>query len=313
MTGKARTEPAGRPAPEPVPVPEQPTPVNPPSSPQEPPADPPGGEDTADRPDAVLRMLAAELSPTEVAEVARQLLAEAGLAAEPLTDDPGRVLSAPEALVEALRRVQPIAKGRKAAEKVGGYAFRGIDDVYDQLHGVLAAVGLVVLPEPLAVEHEQRATSGGNTTHITRVLVRFTFLAADGTREACSAWGEGGDTGDKSTQKAHSQAMKTAMLEAFMIPTQASADDDPDADSPPPGRAFTPEEQQRAATALVAARDAATLDALAAVGNRAFRGGLLDVPVVAEQGGAIAPLRLHLDALREALEKAAPDTGGGAS
>jgi hypothetical protein len=210
-------------------------------------------------------------------------------------------LSAAEALAEVMRRVRPIAKGRTAAREVGGYAFRGIDDVYAALHDLFGEVGLVVLPSTIERLTEQRPkASGTGTNYVTHLHVRFRFLAADGTSEECDAWGEGSDTGDKGTGKAHSQAAKSALLAAFLIPTEASSLDDPDATGPEPSRAFTPEEVERAAIALGAAREAATLDDLVKVGRRAHAGGLLDVPLTAE--GTLAPLRLHLDALRRHLE-----------
>jgi hypothetical protein len=217
-----------------------------------------------------------------------------------LVDD--HPLSAAEALAEVMRRVQPIAKGRTADARVGGYSFRGIDDVYAALHDLFAEVGLVCLPSTLEREREQRPRmSGEGVNYVTHVRVRLRFLAQDGSSEELDAWGEGADTGDKSTGKAYSQAMKSALLAAFLIPTEASSNDDPDATNSPASRPWTPEEQARARVALDAGREAQTLDALAGVGRRANSGGLLDVPVVGEDG-ALAPLRLHLDSLRRQLE-----------
>jgi hypothetical protein len=217
-----------------------------------------------------------------------------------LVDD--HPLSAAEALAEVLRRVQPIEKARRASASAGGYAFRGIDDVYGALHDLFGEVGLVMLPRVIDREREQRPrASGEGVNYVTHLHVEFRFLAADGTSETASAWGEGADTGDKSTGKAHSQAVKSALLAVFLIPTEASSDDDPDATNSAPSHPWTPEEQARARVALDAGREAQTLDALAGVGRRANSGGLLDVPVVGEDG-ALAPLRLHLDSLRRQLE-----------
>jgi hypothetical protein len=209
-------------------------------------------------------------------------------------------LSAPEALAEVMRRVEPIAKGRTSDQ---GYKFRGIDDVFASLHNLFAEVGLVVLPRPVERIGEVRLVGAkqDRSQYVTHLLVEFRFLASDGTSETCSAWGEGSDMGDKATQKAHSQAMKSALLETFLIPTEDSARDEPDATNPEPGRAFTAEEQERAGTALDAAALCDTLDGLVAVGRRANAGGLLDVPVVGD-AGRIAPLRFHLDARRVQLE-----------
>jgi hypothetical protein len=220
-----------------------------------------------------------------------------------LVDD--HPLSAAEALAEVFRRVQPIAKGRKAEPSAGGYAFRGIDDVYAELHDLFAEVGLVMLPSTLDREREQRPRASGNgVNYVTHVHVRLRFLAADGSSEELDGWGEGADTGDKSTGKAYSQAIKSALLAAFLIPTEDSSRDDPDRTNSEPSRAFSPEEVKRAQTALDAARQQTALDGLVATGRRARE--LLDVPL-AGPDGTVAPLRLHLDALRLALESRVPE------
>lgn len=248
-----------------------------------------------------LPFLLRDLTPEQLRDEALDLLSEAGLAAEPHRD--GGPLSASEALAEVMRRVRPIAKGRQADARVGGYSFRGIDDVYAALHDLFAEVGLVCLPSTIEREREQRPRlSGEGANYVTHVRVRLRFLAQDGTSEELDAWGEGADTGDKSTGKAYSQAMKSALLAAFLIPTEASSQDDPDVTNSASSRPWTAEEQQRAGTALDAGRQASTFDALVGVRRRAEAGDLLDVPLIGE-GGSIAPLRLHLDNLRAQLER----------
>jgi hypothetical protein len=218
-----------------------------------------------------------------------------------LVDD--HPLSAAEALAEVFRRVQPIAKARTAEAKAGGYAFRGIDDVYAALHDLFAEVGLLVLPSTLNREREQRPrSSGSGYNYVTHVHVRLRFLAADGSSEELDGWGEGADTGDKSTGKAYSQAIKSALLAAFLIPTEASAADDPDRTNSEASRAFSPEEVERASRALGAAREARTFDALVQVRRRASE--LLAVPLTSD--GVLAPLEVHLDGLRRALESRVP-------
>jgi hypothetical protein len=219
-----------------------------------------------------------------------------------LRDD--RPLSAAEALAEVFRRVQPIAKGRTAEAKAGGYKFRGIDDVYASLHDLFAEVGLVVLPSTIDREREQRPrASGSGYNYVTHIHVRLRFLAADGTSEDLDGWGEGADTGDKSTGKAYSQAIKSALLAAFLIPTEASAADDPDRTNSEASRAFSPQEVERASTALAAGREARTFDALVNVRRRASE--LLAVPITFD--GVLAPLEVHLDWLRLALESRVPE------
>jgi hypothetical protein len=314
---RRRPEPAGEPRPTPVEdVPDVATPA--PREPAPEPPDPRPAEEVLAEYQASLRdrdpalvdirarvasgelgigALLTGLTPQQARDEALDVIAATGQLDDLRDDHP---LSAPEALAEVMRRVPAIAKGRTSDQ---GYRFRGIDDVYSSLHDLFAEVGLVVLPRPIERIGEVRLVGAkqDRSQYVTHLLVEFRFLAADGTSETCSAWGEGSDMGDKATQKAHSQAIKSALLETFLIPTEDSARDEPDATNPEPGRAFTAEEQERAGTALIAAGEATTLDALVAVGRRANAGGLLDVPIVGD-AGRIAPLRFHLDARRAQLE-----------
>jgi hypothetical protein len=264
---RARPEPAGEPRPTPVEdVPDVATPA-----PREPAPEP--------QPDQGFGL-------SRAAEIQR-LLADRTPDGDLRDDHP---LSAPEALAEVMRRVPAIAKGRTSDQ---GYRFRGIDDVYSSLHDLFAEVGLVVLPRPIERIGEVRLVGAkqDRSQYVTHLLVEFRFLASDGTWQTCSAWGEGSDMGDKATQKAHSQAMKSALLETFLIPTEDSARDEPDATNPPEGRAFTGEEVARATRAWDAALAADTVEALAGIRHRALE--LLPVPVVHE--ATIAPLAYRFD------------------
>jgi hypothetical protein len=274
---RQRPEPAGEPRP--IPVEDVPDVATPPAEP-----------------------IPVEDPPAEPEDMSRALLPGGSVVertpADDLRDD--HPLSAPEALAEVLRRVRAIEKGRRAEPSAGGYAFRGIDDVYAALHDLFGEVGLVLLPRVIDREREQRPRASGNgVNYVCHLHVEFRFLAADGSSETASAWGEGADTGDKATGKAHSQAIKSALLAVFLIPTEASSVDDPDVSNSDASRVFSAEEVERAATALGAAREATTFEQLVGIRRRAEQ--LLDVPLTSN--GSVAPLRLHLDALRRQLEQ----------
>ena len=58
-----------------------------------------------------------------------------------------------------------IAKGRKQTQ--AGYMFRGIDDVYEALVGVLCAERLLMLPRVVEAErHEVTTAKGAVMTHL---------------------------------------------------------------------------------------------------------------------------------------------------
>lgn len=268
--------------------------------PQEPLAPAPAPEDTPDEFERDSEPLRG--NPTALA--LRSLGDQARYAADPLMPDErdDHPLTVWEAIAEVTRQVDAIAKTGQASGSDGGYPFRGIDQVLGALHPILGEVGLVIMPgEVVREEFTTRATRSGGTLNVARLLVRYRFIGPDGSMVTGEAWGEAGDSGDKATQKAHSQSYKSLTLQTFSIPTQASADDEPDAVNEA-ARPFTAEEVARAATAARAAADADTYADLAAVRRRALH--LLEVPVPFEDG-RISPLSVIFDQRRAEL-----DTGG---
>lgn len=119
-----------------------------------------------------------------------------------------------------------IGKDRKNSQQ--GYNFRGIDDVYNTLCGVLAANRLVILPYVQDMQRDERQTKSGGALNYTILTVDFTLVSAvDGSQAVVRMIGEAMDSADKSSNKAQSAALKYAALQVFMIPTEG--DNDPDA------------------------------------------------------------------------------------
>lgn len=131
-----------------------------------------------------------------------------------------------DAFLAVLADVEAIGKNRRVQEGPARFAFRGVDDVMAALHAPMAKHQLICVPQVLDRLQETRATSKGGTMNVTHVRVRFAFYGPDGSTFYAETWGEGQDSGDKSTGKAHSMAYKSALLQAFHIPV----DDTPDAD-----------------------------------------------------------------------------------
>lgn len=309
-------EPAGEPTPGPLPTPEQPQAPSPDPAPE-----PVTGHSILaahDREAALAEVrrqvtagevgigaLLRDLTPEQVRDEALDVLAEAGLAAEPMRDD--RPLTVHEAIAEVTRRVGHIAKEGRADARSGGYRFRGIDDVLAALHPILGDVGLVLMPGRIVDHRRETRSTSGSPLNVAILTVGYTLIGPDGSREYGEAVGEGGDTGDKATQKAMSQAYKSWALQAFSIPTEQSAADEPDATNPA-SRPFSDDERERARTAWTAGRAAGDMARLVAVRQQAVAEGLLDVPVGTADGDV--PLGLLLDRRRAEVERA---TAGGAS
>jgi hypothetical protein len=277
-------------------------PENPPSvavPPQEPDTGPdtPSGAGSAHSP--VLTVSAED--PEEAARLVQNLVARRPISPEwDAAQFEDRPLTVWEAIAEVTRQVDAIAKTGRASGSDGGYAFRGIDQVLEALHPILGEVGLVILPGTVVREEfSTRATKSGGTLNVARLLVRYTLIGPDGTREAGEVWGEAGDSGDKATQKAHSQSYKSFTLQTFSIPTQQSADDEPDAVNES-ARPFTADEVHRAMSAAQAAEGAGSVEALASVRRRAL--ALLSVPIPLEDG-SVAPLSILFDQRLASLDQ----------
>lgn len=119
-----------------------------------------------------------------------------------------------------------IAKDKRNQQQ--GFNFRGIDDVYNAIAPMLSAAGLCILPRVISREFAERTTSKGGKLYITHVHMEFDFVGPDGSKHTISAYGEGMDSGDKSTPKAMSAAHKYAILQTFTVPTEGMPDADRD-------------------------------------------------------------------------------------
>lgn len=122
-----------------------------------------------------------------------------------------------------------IAKSRNNAAQ--NYKFRGIDDVYNELNGLLSKHRLLLLPNVVAREQVERSGKSGGALFFTNVTVEFTLVCADdGSKAIIKTVGEAMDSGDKSSNKALSAAYKYAAMMLFCIPTEG--DNDADATTP---------------------------------------------------------------------------------
>lgn len=120
---------------------------------------------------------------------------------------------------------QGISKDRKNTQG-SGYAFRGIDDVYNALAPFLAKHGLCILPRVLKRESVERQSKAGGALFYITVEVEFDLVAADGSKHTIKTFGEAMDSGDKATNKAMSAAYKYACMQSFCIPTEGDNDAD---------------------------------------------------------------------------------------
>jgi hypothetical protein len=140
------------------------------------------------------------------------------------------------AIARVMAAVKAITKSQR--NQAQGFNFRGIDDVMNELHTLFAKEGVFILPECLDYDvKEVKALQYNNqgqpmkerVTLYTRVKVAFHFTAPDGSEVVTINYGEGMDNGDKGMNKAMSIALKYALLQMLLIPTNEQKD--PDAES----------------------------------------------------------------------------------
>jgi hypothetical protein len=137
------------------------------------------------------------------------------------------------AMSKVMAEIRAIEKSNRNQQQ--GYAFRGIDDVFNALQPILVAHGVWYTPEAVENDHEWRQTKSGGWQHSTILKIRYRFYGPAGDSITMETIGESADSADKSTQQAMSQALKSGLLQTFCIRTKESADNEPDRKSPQAG------------------------------------------------------------------------------
>ena len=134
-----------------------------------------------------------------------------------------------KAMVGIMRDAGHIGKDRRNASQ--GYNFRGIDDVYNDMHDIMAKWGVFMTTDVLSERSEERQTKSGGVSIYRILTVRITFHHESGSSISSVMVGEGMDSGDKASNKAMSVAQKYAILQAFAIPTEENKDPENDSHS----------------------------------------------------------------------------------
>ena len=136
----------------------------------------------------------------------------------------GKIFSAMAAIMADIGAI-----GKDSKNKQQDFMFRGIDAVYNELHGYMAKHKVFSLPEVLENKSEERQSKSGGVLIYRILKMRYRFFADDGSSVEATVIGEGMDSGDKASNKAMAIAHKYCLLQAFCIPTKEGKD--PDAES----------------------------------------------------------------------------------
>ena len=129
-----------------------------------------------------------------------------------------------QTITKVMSQIGAIGKDRK--NTMQNFQYRGIDDVMNELHGIMAKEGLFVVPAVLEENRSTGKTKNGGDLFFTRLKISFKFYAQDGSNIESIVIGEAMDSGDKASNKALSIGLKYALLQVFCIPTEEEKDPD---------------------------------------------------------------------------------------
>lgn len=130
-----------------------------------------------------------------------------------------------EKLLAIQKEISFIGKSKK--NTMQNFNYRGVDDVYKAFHPLFVKHGILCRSEILK-EHQIEFEKGQGKFKSGRVyIIRYYFVADDGSEYWTDVAGEGVDDSDKASNKAMSAGHKYAILQAFTVPTESY--DDPDA------------------------------------------------------------------------------------
>ncbi len=130
-------------------------------------------------------------------------------------------------MADVMRDIDAIGKTRRNTQG-SGYNFRGIDDLYNEVHGHLAKHGVFTVPTVLEDRSEERTSQKGAHLIYRILKVRYRFFTEDGSYVDAVMVGEAMDSGDKASNKAMAAAHKYALLQVFCIPTEELKDSEED-------------------------------------------------------------------------------------
>jgi hypothetical protein len=139
-------------------------------------------------------------------------------------------------ILRLMEEVGAIAKDRSGQGI--NYKFRGIDDLYNQLHAGLRKAGVAMYPSMLrdSLKVETREVQRRDRTGI-QTIVTFNLAVAfvdvdDGSNVTVVVPAQGVDDSDKAAGKAMSYGMKCALFHVLAIPTEDPDEERPDTTVP---------------------------------------------------------------------------------
>jgi hypothetical protein len=151
-----------------------------------------------------------------------------------------------KAMIGVMGDIDAVSKDRTSVGKFS-FKYRGIDDVFNALHSAMGKHGVFMTQDVL--DHKMSPVEGRGLHHLVEVI--FTFHAIDGSKISSCVRGECMANDDKGYGKAMSYALKTCLLQTFLIPTEDDSKDPDSTNEPiyrgqPQGqRSYNPPQHQR--------------------------------------------------------------------
>ncbi len=132
---------------------------------------------------------------------------------------------------DVMKDVKSVSKNQ--VNSVQNFKFRGIDQFVNALYPALTKHGVFMTPRAISYTQELREVTRSNgklgvDKHVA-IMMEYDFYAEDGSKVTVGPIpAEGLDSGDKSTNKALSAALKYALIQTFSVPTEDMAEADLD-------------------------------------------------------------------------------------
>ncbi len=141
--------------------------------------------------------------------------------------DPRNWESLPGIIYQQLAKVMQEVKAIEKAQQShsgGNYKFRGIDDLYNALHDLMAKHEIFCAPSITGSVRSSYQTSKGTTMQQVTTTVKYRYYATDGSYVESECIGEGADVSDKATSKSLAMAHKYNLVQMFLIKTDDKDD-----------------------------------------------------------------------------------------
>jgi hypothetical protein len=142
-----------------------------------------------------------------------------------------------ESMAAVMADVRAVAKSNKNQQQ--GWSFRGVDAVVNAIGPACRTHGIVIVPTVIGHEVSSIPVSGNKTMRSVVVMVQYEFIGPEGDKLTAVSVGEAFDSGDKATAKAMSVALRTCLLQTFLLPTD-EPDPDHDVYEVAPAQKFNP-------------------------------------------------------------------------